>query len=224
MARSRLAVALDVPDLDEASLMAKRVRDSVEIAKIGLELYSAAGPAAVERMHDLGFDVFLDLKLHDIPTTVGRAARVLGRLGVRYCNFHAAGGEAMVRAAVEGLANGARDVSTTPPVALAVTVLTSDPDASAFDARLATALAGGCGGVVCSLLEIERVKHARADFVTVVPGTRLPTDDTNDQARTGTPFEAARRGADVIVLGRTVTAAAQPEEVAAYIAREVAKL
>jgi orotidine-5'-phosphate decarboxylase len=218
----RLALALDVPDLDEAATLAKRLDEWFDVAKIGLELFSAAGPAAVERMQELGFDVFLDLKLHDIPTTVNRAARVLGRLGVRYCNFHAAGGEAMLRGAVEGLAEGARDASRLAPVALAVTVLTSDPDASAFDARLRAAVAAGCGGVVCSLREIERVKRAREDFVTVVPGTRLEGGDVHDQARTGTPFEAARLGADVLVIGRTVTHADDPETVALRIARGVA--
>jgi orotidine-5'-phosphate decarboxylase len=219
----RLGVALDLPNLDDAATLAKRLDEWFSVAKIGLELFSAAGPAAVERMHDLGFDVFLDLKLHDIPTTVNRAARVLGRLGVRYLNFHAAGGEAMLRAGVEGLAEGARDASLPPPVALAVTVLTSDVDASAFDARLERAVASGCGGVVCSLHEIERVKRVREEFVTVVPGTRLVGDDSNDQARTGTPFEAARLGADVIVMGRPVTHADDPEEVAQRIARGVAK-
>src|SRR4051794_22849021 len=218
----RLALALDVPDLDEASTLAKRFDEWFGVAKIGLELFSAAGPAAIERLQELGFDVFLDLKLHDIPTTVNRASRVLGRLGVRYCNFHAAGGEAMLRGAVEGLHEGARDASLPPPVALAVTVLTSDPDASAFDQRLSVAIASGCDGVVCSLHEIERVKHAREDFVTVVPGTRLDGDDRNDQARTGTPFEAARRGATVISIGRSVTHAAHPEEVAQRIARGIA--
>src|SRR5690242_21174728 len=125
MAAARLGVALDVSNLDDAATLAKRLHEWMPVAKVGLELYSAAGPAAVECLTDLGYDVFLDLKLHDIPTTVGRAARVLGRLGVRYCNFHAAGGEAMLRAAVEGLAAGARDASLAPPVALAVTVLTS---------------------------------------------------------------------------------------------------
>ncbi|MDQ1519806.1 MAG: orotidine-5-phosphate decarboxylase [Actinomycetota bacterium] len=218
----RLAIALDVPDLDDAATLAKRLDAWFTVAKIGLELWSAAGPAAVERIQELGFDVFLDLKLHDIPTTVHRAARVLGRLGVRYCNFHAAGGEAMLRGAVEGMREGARDASLPAPVALAVTVLTSDPDASAFDARLDAAVASGCGGVVCSLHEIERVKRARADFVTVVPGTRLVDGDVHDQARTGTPFEAASLGADVIVIGRTVTRAADPEAVAQHIARGVA--
>ena len=219
----RLAVALDVPNLDEALALAKRLHEWCDVAKVGLELFSAAGPAAVECMIDLGYDVFLDLKLHDIPTTVGRAARVLGRLGTRYCNFHAAGGEAMLRAAVNGLTEGARDASLPSPVALAVTVLTSDPDTAAFDTRLAAAVASGCGGVVCSLHEIERVKRVREDLVTVVPGTRLAGAETHDQARTGTPFDAARLGADVIVLGRTVTAAADPEGVAARIARGIAE-
>jgi orotidine-5'-phosphate decarboxylase len=218
----RLALALDLPNLDDAATLAKRLDEWFSVAKIGLELFSAAGPAAVERMRDLGLDVFLDLKLHDIPTTVHRAARVLGRLGVRYCNFHAAGGEAMLRGAVEGLSEGARDASLPAPVSLAVTVLTSDPDASAFDARLHAAVASGCGGVVCSLHEIERVKRAREDFVTVVPGTRLDGDDQHDQARTGTPGEAARRGADVLVIGRTVTHASDPEAISQRIARDVA--
>jgi orotidine-5'-phosphate decarboxylase len=103
-----------------------------------------------------------------------------------------------------------------------VTVLTSDPDASAFDARLAVAVASGCGGVVCSLHEVQRVKRVREDFVTVVPGTRLEGDDVHDQARTGTPFDAARLGADVIVLGRTMTAAPNPEAVAELVATKLA--
>jgi orotidine-5'-phosphate decarboxylase len=221
MTEPRLALALDVPDLDDAATLAKRLDEWFGVAKIGLELFSAAGPAAIERMQQLGFDVFLDLKLHDIPTTVNRAARVLGRRGVRYCNFHAAGGEAMLRGAVEGLAEGARDASLPAPVALAVTVLTSDPDASTFDTRLGAAIASGCGGVVCSVHEIERVKQAREDFVTVVPGTRLEGGDLHDQARSGTPFEAARLGADVIVIGRSVTQADDPEAVAQRIARGI---
>jgi orotidine-5'-phosphate decarboxylase len=216
--KSRLGVALDVPDLETAVALAQRVSPWIDVAKVGLELYCAAGPVAVTRMIDLGYDVFLDLKLHDIPTTVGRAARVLGRLGVRYVNFHAAGGDAMLRAAVEGCREGARDASLPAPIPLAVTVLTSDPDTAAFDARLDLAIATGWGGVVCSLHEVPRVKHAREDFVTVVPGTRLAGDETHDQARTGTPFEAARLGADVIILGRTMTAASDPEAVAERVA------
>ena len=179
---------LDVPSLDEALELAGEVAPWFGVAKVGLELYSAAGPGAVEPLRELGLRVFCDLKLHDIPTTVGRAARVLGRLGVSYLNFHAAGGVDMLRAGVEGVREGARDAGLAAPVPLAVTVLTSDPDASAFDARLACAIEAGCGGVVCSVHEIERVKRARQDFVTVVPGVRL---DDGDTSRSG-----ARRHAD----------------------------
>src|SRR3954452_527082 len=128
--RSRLALALDVPELDRAEQLAKQVAPWFGVAKVGLELYSAAGPEAIVRMRALGLDVFADIKLHDIPTTVGRAARVLGRQGVRYLNFHASGGVEMLRAGVEGVREGAIDAGRVTPVPLAVTVLTSDPDAS----------------------------------------------------------------------------------------------
>jgi orotidine-5'-phosphate decarboxylase len=206
-ARDHLAIVLDVPTLDEAVALASEVAPWFGVAKVGLELYSAAGPAAVEPLRDLGLRVFCDLKLHDIPTTVGRAARVLGRLGVSYLNFHAAGGVDMLRAGVEGVREGARDAGLDAPVPLAVTVLTSDADTSAFDARLAWAIEAGCGGVVCSVHEVARVKRARRDFVTVVPGVRLAGGEQHDQSRVGTPAEVAAAGADVLVVGRLVSAA-----------------
>jgi orotidine-5'-phosphate decarboxylase len=205
--RDRLAIALDVNDLDTAEAIAKEVAPWIGIAKVGLELYSACGPEAIARMRALDFQVFADIKLHDIPTTVRRAAYELGRQGVTYLNFHASGGVEMLRAGVEGLAAGAQSAGQAAPRAIGVTVLTSDADASAFDARLANALDAGCHGVVCSVLEVERVHRARADFVTIVPGVRFADDDTHDQARVGTPDAAARAGADVLVIGRAVTAA-----------------
>jgi len=205
--RDRLAIALDFRDLDTAEQVAKEVSPWFGIAKVGLELYSAAGPEAVARMRALDLRVFADIKLHDIPTTVGRAARVLGRQGVTYLNFHAAGGVAMLRAGVEGLAEGARDCAHAAPTPIAVTVLTSDPDASAFETRLAAAIESGCGGVVCSVEEVARVHAARQDFVTIVPGVRFAEGDVNDQARVGTPGAVARAGGDVLVIGRSVTAA-----------------
>ena len=227
-ARDHLAIALDVPTLDEAIEIAGEVAPWFGVAKLGLELYSAAGPAAVEPLRELGLRVFCDLKLHDIPTTVGRAARVLGRLGVSYLNFHAAGGVDMLRAGVEGVLEGARESGNADPVPLAVTVLTSDPDASAFDARLACAIESGCGGVVCSVHEIERVKRARPDFVTVVPGVRLADGDKHDQSRVGTPTQVAAAGADVLVVGRLVSAApdrrATAREVHASVADALASL
>jgi orotidine-5'-phosphate decarboxylase len=208
--RDRLAIALDKPDLAAAVRLASEVSPWFGVAKIGLELYSAAGPEAIREMQALGLRVFCDLKLHDIPTTVGRAARVLGGLGVDYLNFHAAGGVDMLRAGVEGVLEGAREAGRDAPLPLAVTVLTSDPDASAFDARLASAIESGCRGVVCSVQEIERVKRARHDFVTVVPGVRLDDGEHHDQARVGTPAQVAVAGGDVLVIGRAVSAAPDP--------------
>lgn len=221
--RDRLAIALDRPDLDDALRLARDVSPWFGVAKIGLELYSAAGPDAIRQMDALGMRVFCDLKLHDIPTTVGRAARVLGGLGVAYLNFHAAGGVEMLRAGVEGVLEGAHEAGRVAPVPIAVTVLTSDPDASAFDVRLAYAIEAGCGGVVCSVQEIARVKRARQDFVTIVPGVRLDEGDRHDQARVGSPVDVAKAGGDVLVIGRAVSASADPRATARLVHDSVAE-
>ena len=134
--RDHLALALDVGDLDAAVAVAQRVQPWFGVAKVGFELYAEAGPAAFDALRDKGFRVFADLKLHDIPTTVGRAARALGRRGIDFLNFHAAGGVDMLRAGVEGLADGAREAGHARPLALAVTVLTSDPNVDARDERM----------------------------------------------------------------------------------------
>ena len=215
--RDRLALALDVDDLGAAVALADRLHPWFGVVKVGLELFTAAGPAAVEKLFRPDRRVFLDLKLHDIPTTVGKAARQVGRLGVGYVTLHAAGGVDMLRAGVDGLAAGAADAGVDdPPVALGVTVLTSDPDASAFPVRLDAAGAGGCGGVVCSVRELPVVKE-RSTLLAVVPGIRLPGGDTHDQSRVGTPADAIAAGADLLVVGRAVTAAADPEAAAAAL-------
>ena len=203
--RDHLVLALDVGGLAEAEAMAARVGEWFGIVKVGLELYAEAGPAVFRRFHDLGYRVFADLKLHDIPNTVGRAATVLGRHGVDVLNFHAAGGVEMLRAGVDGLRAGALEAGHAPPLALGVTVLTSDPDASAFDTRLATAIAAGCDGVVCSAHEVRAA--ANAGMRTMVPGIRPKGSDVNDQARVATPEIAIRDGATWLVIGRAVTAA-----------------
>jgi orotidine-5'-phosphate decarboxylase len=215
--RYRLVLALDVDDLAAAVALADRLHPWFGVVKVGLELFTAAGPAAVEKLARPDRRVFLDLKLHDIPTTVGKAARQVGRLGVGYVTLHAAGGVDMLRAGVEGLDAGAADAGLDErPVALGVTVLTSDPDASAFPARLDAAVAGGCGGVVCSVRELPTVKE-RSRLLAVVPGIRLPGGATHDQARVGTPAEAIAAGADLLVVGRAVTAAPDPEAAAAAL-------
>jgi orotidine-5'-phosphate decarboxylase len=218
--RDRMVLGLDVGGLAEAEAMAKRVAPWFGVAKVGHELFAEAGPAAFDRMHELGFKVFCDLKLHDIPNTVERAARAHARHGVELMNAHAAGGEAMLRAFVEGARAGASDVGATPPVTLAVTVLTSEPDASAFDGRLEVARAAGCGGVVCSALEASR--PGAVGLRALVPGIRFAGGDDDDQARVATPGGAISAGADWIVVARAVTAAKDPEAAAAAAAAEVA--
>lgn len=218
--RERLVLGLDVGDLAAATSLAERLAPWFGVVKVGHELYAEAGPAAFEHFHDLGFQVFCDLKLHDIPNTVRRAARAHVRHGADLLNAHAAGGEAMLRAFVEGAAEGAADRAGSRPVTLAVTVLTSDPDASAFDARLALAAGTGCDGVVCSGWEIERARAA--GLRALVPGVRLPGGDVHDQARVVTPGDAAAAGARWLVLGRAVTAAADPEAAAAMVAAAIA--
>src|SRR5687768_12581208 len=122
--RQRLALALDVDDLVAAERLAKELQPWFSVAKVGAELFSAAGPDAMAGMAELGYDVFCDLKLHDIPNTVARAARVLGAIGARYLTMHSAGGPSMLRAGVEGLAAGAAHAGLPDPTALGVTVLT----------------------------------------------------------------------------------------------------
>lgn len=220
--RDRLALALDVGGPAEAEATARRLAPWFGIAKVGLELYAEAGPEIFDRLRALGLSTFADLKLYDIPTTVARAARTLGRRGVDFLNFPAAGGAAMLEAGVAGLAEGARDAGRPAPVALAVTVLTSDTDVSAFDERLDSAMAAGCGGVVCSALEIATVKRRAPALATMVPGIRLAGEAHHDQERVASPGEAIARGADWLVVGRTVTAARDPEAAAESVTRDAA--
>ena len=220
--KARMALALDVPDLAVARDLARRLAPWFGIAKVGLELYASAGPAAFEMARDLGLRVFADLKLYDIPNTVEGAARALGQRGVNFLTIPAAGGGDMLRRGVAAFHEGARSAGHREPVALGVTVLTSDPDTDAFDDRLALARDAGCDGVVCATHEITRVA-ARGGLRTMVPGLRLLGGDHHDQARVATPGAAIGAGADWIVVGRAVTAAADPERTADAVAREVAE-
>lgn len=217
--RSRLALPLDVGDLDAALEIARIVAPWFGIAKVGYELYAEAGPVAFDRLHDLGLQVFCDLKLHDIPNTVERGARALARHGVEFMNAHAAGGAEMLRAFVVGATEGARDANQPVPTTLAVTVLTSDAEAGAFDARLRVAVESGCAGVVCSGFEVGQARAV--GMSTMVPGIRPAGADPGDQARIVTPGAAVRSGADWLVIGRPVTAASDPAAAAASIAAEV---
>lgn len=218
-ARDHLVLALDVGGLDAAEALAAEVGEWFGTVKVGMELYAEAGPDAFERFRTLGYKVFADLKLHDIPTTVARAARVHGRHGVDFLNFHAAGGVPMLTAGVQGLREGAAEAGHPTPIALAVTVLTSATDASAFPDRLQAAVDAACDGVVCSALEVAT--SAGAGMQTMVPGIRPAGASLDDQARVATPAAAIADGATWLVIGRAVTAASDPAAAAAAVHAEV---
>ncbi len=218
-ANDRLVLALDVGGLDDALALARRLAPWFPTVKVGFELYAEAGPAAFDALHAEGLRIFADLKLHDIPNTVARAARVHGRRGVEFLNFHAAGGVDMLRAGVDAFREGARDAGHPAPVALGVTVLTSDPDVSAFDARLRTCVDAGCDGVVCATAEVAAARDA--GLRSMVPGVRRAGTSADDQARVATPRDAIVAGATWLVVGRTVTAADDPERAASEVATEV---
>ncbi len=192
--------------------------------KIGMELFYAEGPEIVRQIKKRGHRIFLDLKLHDIPNTVKKAMAVLSALDVDICNLHAAGTRAMMEAALEGLTRP----DGTRPLLIAVTQLTSTDQRSMERDLLirepldqvvlhyaATARSAGLDGVVCSPLEAGKI-HERfgGDFLTVTPGIRFADGDRGDQKRVTTPAEAKKIGSDYIVVGRPITAAADP--VAAY--------
>jgi orotidine-5'-phosphate decarboxylase len=214
----RIIVALDVPDAEQAVALAARLDARLCRVKVGKELFVAAGPAVVARLQERGFEVFLDLKFHDIPNTVAGACRSAARLGVWMLNVHASGGEAMMRAAREAVAGVSR-----PPLLIGVTILTSLGDndlgqvgfsGSAMDnvVRLARLTrAAGLDGVVCSAQEATALRTATGtDFILVTPGIRLPESDKADQSRVVTPLEALRLGANYLVIGRSITHSRDP--------------
>ncbi len=203
----RLAIALDKDHLDLACLMADAVRPWMGVAKVGFELFATAGPTAIISMTDRGFDVFADLKFLDIPNTVERAAAQVGRAGARWLTVHACGGADVLKAGVEGLAEGSNDTAQI----LGVTILTSERNRSraVLEERVGLARDAGCGGVICSAADIGVVKDVAPELECVVPGIRLPDSSNDDQASVATPEAAIAAGASILVIGRTVTSPVQ---------------
>lgn len=222
LAREHLALALDVSEPSAALDLARRLRPFFAVVKVGLELFVASGPPVVTELVAEGFAVFLDLKLHDIPNTVGRAAARAAALGARYVTVHAYGGEAMVRAAVAGFASASQDGGGI----LAVTVLTSEPvaDRPLLRARAELAAEAGCAGLVCAASDLAQLAGLPSRLVRVVPGIRAPGSPPDDQARVATPREALSGGADLLVIGRTVTNAPDLEEAAAAVVADIGDL
>ncbi len=217
-------VACDFSSKEQVFTFLDKFTGRKPFVKIGMELYYAEGPEIVRQIKARGHKIFLDLKLHDIPNTVKKAMAVLSGLDVDMCNVHAAGTSAMMKAALEGLTrpDGSR------PLLIAVTQLTSTDEDSMRRELLIdrpldqvvmsyarTAKEAGLDGVVCSPLEAGKVHQACGDgFVTVTPGVRFADGDVGDQKRVTTPEKARELGSDYIVVGRPITAAADP--VAAY--------
>lgn len=217
-------VACDFASRQQTMEFLNKFQGAKPFVKIGMELFYAEGPQIVRDIKARGHKIFLDLKLHDIPNTVMKAMRVLSELDVDMCNVHAAGTKAMMEAAIKGLTrdDGSR------PILIAVTQLTStDQESMERDLLIEkpidevvmhyaqTAATAGLDGVVCSPLEAGKVhSHCGKNFVTVTPGVRFAGGDTGDQKRVMTPAQAKLIGSDYIVVGRPITAAADP--VAAY--------
>lgn len=227
--RDRLIVALDVSSAAEARQIVTAVGDAATTFKVGKQLFTAEGPQVVRDLVAAGRKVFLDLKFHDIPNTVGGAVASASALGVSMLTVHASGGSKMLKAACEAASR-----AQSKPLILAVTVLTSFDDADLQEQGITTgvesqvlrlaglALHSGCGGVVASAKEAGNLRRSLgAGFAIVTPGVRPSGTDAADQARVVTPKDAILSGADYIVVGRPITGAKNPATAAAAILAEI---
>lgn len=214
-----LVVALDMPEAPQAFEMAKKLAGTPVWFKVGLELFSIAGPDLVHSLKDMGFSVFLDLKMFDIPNTVQSAVRAAQAMGVDMLTIHTMGGERMARAALAGIDQSCEKT----PLIMGVTVLTSmaqgelpfyTGDISGLAINLAKAAsAWGLPGIVCSGFEVSGIKaQCPADFLCLSPGIRLADSSTDDQRRIMTPAQAVQAGSDFLVVGRPITRSADPQQ------------
>jgi orotidine-5'-phosphate decarboxylase len=231
MTDSKIIVALDFPDEASTMKLVERINPGLCRLKIGKELFTRCGPDLVKKIVNSGYDVFLDLKYHDIPNTVANACKAAADLGVWMMNVHALGGPSMLAAARNALSD------SDSPLLIAVTVLTSssDDDLKAVGINLSTAdmvrrLAllsrdQGLDGVVCSAQEASILKSSLGqNFILVTPGIRLPADDPGDQKRIVSPADAVRQGSDYLVIGRPITQADDPGQKLLTINSEISRL
>ena len=219
----RVIVALDVNNIEEVRSLVSKVGANMKTFKVGMRLFTKYGPSLVKELKDKGYDIFLDLKYHDIPNTVETACREAAELGVSMLTIHACGGKEMCKAAVNGAKEGSAKSGNKAPIVLGVTVLTSMNELSLkevgvnnpVDAQVFSlanmAINEGVNGIVCSPLEVKKLKtEIKKDFVAVIPGIRLPEGNTNDQKRVAGPDVAIKDGADYLVIGRPVYGAPDP--------------
>jgi len=228
--KPEIIIALDFPTGAKALEFLDKFEavDDKPWVKVGMELYYSEGPAILKELKKRGYSIFLDLKLHDIPNTVGSAMKVMAGLGVDMVNVHAAGGSKMMAAAVKGFNEGRENIEGRKPLMIAVTQLTSTDQelmnnelgipgtvADTVVAYAKNAKMAGLDGVVCSAWEAGMIhENVGDDFLTITPGIRLLGDAAGDQSRVATPARAKELGSDYLVIGRSITAAEDP--VAAY--------
>ena len=224
---NKIIIPLDLEHTD-AIHMAKMLDPEICRLKVGSQLFTSSGPKIIKELHNLSFDIFLDLKFHDIPNTVHQAIKSAADLGVWMVNVHASGGSKMLEAsykALEGYPN--------PPLLIGVTVLTSVSEESLKEVGLSRlqeqviklarlAKDNGLDGVVCAASDISSIKSKLGeDFITVTPGIRPVNSNLNDQSRVSTPFEAIKNGSDYLVIGRPITGSDNPKDALEKIYKEI---
>ncbi|OQY07095.1 MAG: orotidine 5'-phosphate decarboxylase [Fusobacteriia bacterium 4572_132] len=233
--KEKLVLALDVPNLNEAKKLIQELAEYVGVFKVGKELFTAVGPEIFKVIKENGGKIFADLKYHDIPNTVASAARVLTRQGVEIFNIHATGGREMIRQTREAIEDEANKLGIKRPKLLAVTVLTSLDNKDLKDLKINVENTGdyvlhlakmakesGVDGIVCSPLEIEKIKKELGnDFITLTPGIRPSWASKGDQKRVMTPKEATKKGGDYIVIGRPIRNAENRVEATKKILEEM---
>ncbi len=235
--RNTPVIALDFPNRERTLHFLNKFHEQKLAVKVGMELYYGEGPSIITAIKDLGHEIFLDLKLHDIPHTVGKAMERVASLGVDMVNVHAAGGRTMMEYALDGLEKGTQP-GESRPLCIAVTQLTSTSEEQMRKEQfIQTTLAesvihysqlakeSGLDGVVCSVHEVQQIKNqVGSSFVTVTPGIRLASDAAGDQQRVATPQMASEQGSDFIVVGRSITTAEDPLESYQRIVKEWERL
>ncbi len=232
--KEKLIVALDYDSKDEALSVARELKDHVGLFKVGLQLFSSEGAEMIRLLLKEGTRVFLDMKLHDIPNTVAKAATVSAGMGVSMINFHCLGGKKMLETAAAEVSDHCQKKSLKKPLLIGVTILTSMSEADIVDVGISSALTdevrrlaaiakdAGLDGVVASVHEIEAIrKECGNDFLIVTPGIRPSWSKKNDQERITTPSDAIRKGADFIVVGRPITGSTDRQKAAREIVLEM---
>ena len=225
----KVIVALDYANLADAKSLVSKLNPDYCHLKVGKELFTSTGPAFIDYLHSKHFKVFLDLKFHDIPTTVKKACEAASQLGVWMINVHASGGSSMLEAALEGI-----NKSNQPPLLIAVTVLTSMNQKMLEEIGVTTKLedqvlrlaklaeTSGLNGIVCSAKDLKFLKNQlHKSFLYVTPGVRMTGDASNDQVRTLTPIEAIKAGSSHLVIGRPITQSTNPSETLEKIYLEI---